>query len=68
MASRHKSNKVQTTVTDYHLFVLQGLINIQGRSLADVLSYMMTSYIEKNNDLLVSSGLTVKDWQESKKK
>ena len=58
-----RQSKIQTTVTDYHRFVLEGLVGIQGRSKSDVLHYILTSYIEKNFDLLKSADLTVRHWR-----
>jgi len=62
-----KAHKVQTTITSYQQFVLEGLIDVQGRSMSDVLHYIITSYIGDNVNLLDSCQLTVKDWKKIQK-
>ena len=59
----NKSNKVQTSVSDYHLFVIEGLVGIEGVSKSDVLSHIIRSWIDNNINLLNSAGLTIKDWK-----
>ena len=63
-----KAYKVQSTVEEYTFFVLEGLVNIKGTSTSDVVSYIIKSWIDKNDKLLEGMGLSVKDWKKSKEK
>ena len=63
-----KTYKVQSTVEEYTFFVLEGLVNIKGTSTSDVVSYIIKSWIDKNDNLLEGMGLSVKDWKKSKEK
>jgi len=61
--SEKKSNKLQTTVSDYHLFVIEGLVGIQGKSKSEILSHFIRSWIENNSIMLSTAGLTIKEWR-----
>jgi hypothetical protein len=52
-----KTQKVQTIVTDYHRFVLEGLVGIQGGSISDVLSSVLT---QVRHLPIISSIFTIK--------
>ena len=58
-----KANKVQTNVSDYQLFVIEGLVGIEGKSKSDVLSHIIRSWIDTNINLLESADLTIKAWK-----
>ena len=61
-----EAHKIQSTVEDYTYFVLERLINIKGTSISDVVSYIIKSWIDHNDNLLEGYGLSVKDWKKSK--
>ena len=63
-----KTYKVQSSVEEYTFFVLEGLVNIKGTSVSDVVSYIIRSWIDSNDKLLQGMGLSVTDWKNSKKK
>ena len=64
MKKEKKTFKIQSSVEEYTFFVLEGLINIKGTSISDVVSYVIKSWIDQNSNLLEKMGLSVKDWTE----
>lgn len=68
MAKTKASHKVQSNIEGYSLFVLKGLIDIHGKSVSDVVSFLIKNWIHDNGDTLESYGLSVKDWKKEEKK
>jgi len=58
--------KVQSNVEGYTHYVLNNLIDIKGRSISDVISYIIKSWIDQNSNTLKESDISVKNWRESK--
>ena len=58
-----KTFKIQSNVEEYTYFVLEGLINIKGTSISDVVSYVIKSWIDQNSNLLETMSLSVKNWR-----
>jgi len=68
MAKRkYTSHKVQSNIEGYSLYVLKGLVDIHGKSVSDVVSFLVNDWIHENRDTLESYGLSVKDWKREAK-
>ena len=66
-SKKSSSFKVQSSVEEYTLYVLEGLIGIQGTNTSDVISSILRSWMRDNSDKLDSWGLGIKEWKERKR-
>jgi len=57
------SYKVQSSVDAYTNFVLNGLVGSKGTSVSNVVSYIIKSWIENNDEQITSNKLTIADWK-----
>lgn len=55
--------KIQTRVTEYHKWVIERLIGIDGKNEADVLSRMVQDWVNDHEERLTARGLSVRDYQ-----
>lgn len=60
---KEKSHKIQSSVEGYTHYVLNGLIDIYGTSISDVVSFIVKSWIKDNSDNLDKWGLGVKEYK-----
>ena len=65
MAS-NDSHKVQTYVEEYTHFVLNNLVGIKGKSVGEVASFIVKSWIGEHKDEIIGAGLTVAEWKENR--
>lgn len=62
------SFKIQGSADEYTMFVINGLIGINGKTKADVVTTLLRLWMHDNADYLKECGLSVKDWKNSTKK
>lgn len=69
MATSNSNNrrKVQPYVEHYTYFVLKNLIEVKGKSIGDVASFIFKDWIGDHQEELREMGITVRDWKESAK-
>lgn len=61
--NKGKSHKIQSNVEGYTYYVLNGLIDIYGKSNSDVVSFIVKSWIKDNSDDLDKWGLGVREYR-----
>jgi len=68
MQREKPSFKVQSSIEGYSLFVIKGLIGIHGKSISDVVSFIITDWIDNRPEKLEKCELSVKKWKEEEQR
>lgn len=55
--------KIQSNIGEYPYFVLKNLIGVHGKSVSDVVNFIINGWIENNWQRLDSMGIGFKDWK-----
>lgn len=66
MVKKNQTRKIQANVEGYTFFVLDGLIDIYGRSNSDVVGFIVKSWIKENSKDIEGWGLGIKEYRKSK--
>lgn len=68
MAQKDEGAKVSTKLESYSHYVLTQLIGIKGKSISDVLSFIVKQWISDHQDELRQDGIDVQKWLATRQK